>query len=70
MINVLLVLILFYIIFRLITALIIPKIAQHRINKYKEKLDKENEEIINRKEKGYSQNIHPALKKYYKNQDK
>lgn len=70
MVNVLLGLILFYVFFRLITNLIIPKITQHKINKYKEKLEEENQEIISRKEKRDNNNIHPSLKKYYENKDK
>jgi uncharacterized membrane-anchored protein YhcB (DUF1043 family) len=70
MIDFLLGIILFYIVFRLITSLIIPKITHYRINKMKEKFERENQEIINRKEKGYTQNIHPSLKKYYENKDK
>jgi hypothetical protein len=50
--------------------LIIPKITQHKINKYKEKLEEENKEIISRKEKRDNNNIHPSLKKYYENKDK
>lgn len=70
MINALLGLILFYILFRLVTTLIIPKITQHKINKYKEKFEEENKDLIKRKEKGTNINIHPSLKKYYENKDK
>ncbi|MFA7082240.1 MAG: hypothetical protein WC135_06475 [Bacteroidales bacterium] len=69
MINVLLGIIVFYIFFRLLTTLIIPKITRYRIEKYKEKMRRENPELFKNKDKGYTGNIHPALKQYYKQED-
>ena len=70
MINVLIGIIVFYIFFRLLTTLIIPKITRYRIEKYKEKMKKENPELFKNQDRGYTGKIHPALKKYYKEEDK
>lgn len=69
MINVLLGVIVFYIFFRLLTTLIIPKITRYRIEKYKEKMKRENPERYKNQDRGYTGNIHPALKKYYTKED-
>jgi len=67
MLNLLFGIIAFYIIFRLLITLIIPKITQYRINKYQEKFKQENKKLFKNQEKGYTGNIHPSLKKYYEN---
>lgn len=70
MINVLLGLIVFYIFFRLLTTLIIPKITNYRVEKYKKKFKDENPELFEKQEKVYTGKIHPSLKKYYENKEK
>ena len=69
MINVLLGIIVFYIIFRLLITMIIPKITRYSIERYKEKMKKENPELYKNQDRGYTGNIHPALRKYYKKED-
>ncbi|MCK9163368.1 MAG: hypothetical protein WCR29_00790 [Bacteroidales bacterium] len=69
MINFLLGIIVFYILFRLLTTLIIPKIAIYRVERYKEKIKKDNPDLYKNQDKGYTGNIHPALKKYYPKED-
>lgn len=69
MLNILLGLIVFYILFRLLTTLIIPKIAIYRINKYKDKLKEDNSELYERKQRGYTGKVHPSIRKYYKDED-
>ena len=49
--------------------MIIPKITQYRIERYKEKMKKENPELYKNQDRGYTGNIHPALRKYYKKED-
>lgn len=70
MINVLLGIIVFYILFRLLTTLIIPKITHYRVEKYKRKIKDENPELFEKQEKGYTGKIHPSLKKYYEKENK
>ncbi|MDR0970930.1 MAG: hypothetical protein LBM25_00920 [Bacteroidales bacterium] len=70
MINALLILIVIYIFFRLITSIIIPKITNYRINKYKKDIREENIELYKRYENGYNQKVHPSIKKYYENKSK
>ncbi len=69
MINFLLGIIVFYIIFRLLITMIIPKITRYSIERYKEKMKKENPELYKNQDRGYTGNIHPALRKYYKKED-
>lgn len=69
MINLLLGFIGLYLIFRLLTTLIIPKIAIYRMERYKEKLRRDNPELYEKYDKGYTGKIHPVLKKYYKKDD-
>ena len=49
--------------------MIIPKITRYRIEKFKEKMKKENPELFKNQDRGYTGKIHPALKKYYKEED-
>lgn len=70
MINVLFGIIVFYILFRLLTTLIIPKITHYRVEKYKRKFKDENPELFEKQEKGYTGKIHPSLRKYYEKEDK
>ncbi|MBP1629479.1 MAG: hypothetical protein H6Q15_372 [Bacteroidetes bacterium] len=63
-------LIVFYLVFRLLTTFIIPKVTQFKINRYKEKLKKENPRLFENKTKYYTGKLHPSIRKYYKDEDK
>jgi hypothetical protein len=69
MLNILLGLIVFYICFRLITTLIIPKITAYRINRYKDKLKEDNPQLFERKHRGYTGKVHPSIRKYYEDEN-
>ena len=49
--------------------MIIPKITRYSIERYKVKMKKKNPELYKNQDRGYTGNIHPALRKYYKKED-
>lgn len=58
-----------YIVFRVLTAVIIPKYAHWKIKCYQDEIKKENPEIYKSKSKAYTGKIHPSIKEYYRDKE-